>query len=47
MNKNEQGEGVLACVYVRFISKNAEIFKMKCYSYSPVFAIDFNGSMKY
>ena len=27
--------------------KNAEIFKMKFYSYSPVFPIDYNGSMKY
>ena len=46
-NKSEQGEGVLACVYVRFFKKNAEIFKMKFYSYSPVFPIDYNGSMKY
>ena len=46
-NKNEEGKGVLACVYVRFFKKNAEIFKMKCYSYSPVFPIDYNGSMKY
>ena len=47
-NKNEQGEGeVLACVYVHFFNKNAEIFKMKFYSYSPVFYIDYNGSMKY
>ena len=28
-SKSEQGEGVLACVYVRFLKKNAEIFKMK------------------
>ena len=28
-NKNEQGEGVLACVYVRFFRKNAEIFEVK------------------
>ena len=48
-NKREQGEGegVLEFVYVRFFKKNAEIFKMKFYSYSPVFAIDYNGSMKY
>ena len=49
--KNEQkqtdGGGILACVYVRFFKKNAEILKMKLYSYSPVFAIDYNGSMKY
>ena len=30
-----------------FVKKNAEIFKMKFYSYSPVFPIDYNGSMKY
>ena len=46
-NKNEQGEGYLAYVYVRFLKKNAEIFKMKFYSYSPVFPIDYNGNMKY
>ena len=33
--------GVLACMYVRFFNKNAEIFKMKFYSYSPVFPIDY------
>ena len=27
--------------------KNAEIFLMKFYSYSPVFPTDYNGSMKY
>ena len=27
--------------------KNAEIFKMKFYSYSPVFPIDYNDSIKY
>ena len=48
VNKNEQGEGILACVYVPFLKKyNAEIFKMKFYSYSPVFPIEYNGSMKY
>ena len=41
------GWGVLACVYVNFLKINAEIFKMKFYRYSPVFAIDYNGSMKY
>ena len=30
-----------------FLTKNAEIFKMKFCSYSPVFPIDYNGSMKY
>ena len=38
-----RGGGVLACVHVRF-KKNAEIFKM---NYSPVFPVDYNGSMKY
>ena len=42
-NKHKQRkEGVLACVYVHFFEKNAEIFKMKFYSYSPVFPIDRN-----
>ena len=41
-----RGGGLLAYVYVRF-KKNAEIFIMKSYSYSPVFSIDYNGSMKY
>ena len=27
--------------------KNAEIFKLKFYSYSPVFPIDYNGNIKY
>ena len=34
------------CVCSNFF-KNPEIFKMKFYSYSPVFPIDYNGSMKY
>ena len=34
------------CVRSLF-SKNAEIFEINFYSYSPVFAIDYNGSMKY
>ena len=44
VSKNEQkeGGGVLACVYVRFVKKDAEMFKMKFYSYSPVFPIDHN-----
>ena len=40
------GREVLAFVYVRFFKKNAEIFKIKFYSYSPVLPIDYNGSMK-
>ena len=52
-NKNEQGKGggegggFLLCVYVRFFKRYAEISKMKFYNYSPVFPIDYNGSMKY
>ena len=38
---------ILACVYIRFLKENAEILKIKFYSYSPVFPIDYNGSMKY
>ena len=30
-----------------FLKKHAEILKMKFHSYSPVFPIDYNGSMKY
>ena len=47
-NKNEQGEGGPS-IFVRllFLKKNADIFKMKFYSYSPVFTIHYNGSMKY
>ena len=41
------GREVLACVYVCFFKKNTQIFKMKFNSYSPVFPIDYNGSMKY
>ena len=35
------------CLRSLFLKKNAEIFKMKFYSYSLVFPIDYNGSMKY
>ena len=45
--KTNRGRGVLACVYVRFKKKNAEIFKMKFFICSPVFPTDYNGSMKY
>ena len=41
--KTNKGRGVLASVCV----KNAGIFKMKFYRYSPGFTIDYNGSMKY
>ena len=50
-NKNQQGDDEEGdpsmCVPLIFFLKNAEIFKMKFYSYSPVFPIDYNGSMKY
>ena len=49
-SKSEQkrtgGGSPSMCVRSLF-KKNAEIFKMKFYSYSPVFPIDYNGSMKY
>ena len=45
--KRSGGGGILACVYVRFFEKNVEIFKMKFYSYSPVFPIGYNGNVKY
>ena len=45
--KTNRGRGVLACVYVRIFKKTAEIFKIKFYSYPPVFPIDYNGSIKY
>ena len=45
-NRGTRGD-VLACVYVRFLKQNAEIFKVKFYSYSPVFPINYNDSMKY
>ena len=38
--------GPSMCVRWLF-KKNAEIFKMKFYSYSPSFPIDYNGSVKY
>ena len=43
--KREQkltGEGGLPCVYVRFFKGNAEIFKIKFYSYSPAVRTDHN-----
>ena len=45
--KTNRARGILSCVYVRFLKKNAEISKMKFYSSSPVFPIDYNGSRKY
>ena len=41
------GEGLNICLRSLFKKKNLEISKMKFYSYSPVFPIDYNGSMKY
>ena len=38
--------GPSMCVRL-LLKKNAEILKMKFYSYSPGFPIDYNGSMKY
>ena len=45
--KTNRGRGVLVYVYVCFFKKNAEISKMKFYSYFPVFSFGYNGSMKY
>ena len=49
--KSEQkwtgGGGILACVYVRFSKKIIRFSKWSFISYSPVFLIDYNGSMKY
>ena len=42
--REEEG-GSSMCVHS--LKKNAEIFKMKFYIYSPVFPIDYNSSMKY
>ena len=46
--KTNRGRGGPSmCVRSLFLKKNAEIFKLKFYSYSPVFPIDYNGNMKY
>ena len=46
--RGTRGGGVPSmCVRSFFYKKNAEVFKMKFYIYSPVFPIDYNGSMKY
>ena len=42
----ERGGGPSICVRSLF-KKNTEIFKMKFYSYSQVFPMDYKGSMKY
>ena len=42
------GKGWGPSMRVRLLfKKNAEIFKMKFYSYSPFFPIDCNGTMKH
>ena len=46
-NKTEQGDGGLSMCVRSLFKKNAEIFKMKFYSYSSAFPIDYNGSVKY
>ena len=40
-----KGGGYHLCMFT--LKKNADIFKIKFYRYSPVFPIDYNGSMKY
>ena len=49
MQEQQVGGGGGPSISVCFLFlKNAEIFKMKFYSYSPVFfLIDYNGGMKY
>ena len=44
--RQTEREGPSMCVGSRF-KKNAEIFKIKFYSYSRVSPIDYKGSMKY
>ena len=44
--RKEGGGSEHVCTFALF-KKNAEIFKMKFYSYSPVVPNDDNGSMKY
>ena len=50
-SKTNKGGGVPGgpsmCVRSLFLKKNAVIFKMKFYSYSPVFRIDYNSSIKH
>ena len=45
--KRLRGRGSYHVCTFAFFKENAEIFKMKFYSYSPVFPIDYNGSIKY
>ena len=45
--KTNRGRGSEHVSTLAFLKNNAEIFKMNFYSYSPVFPIDYNGSMKY
>ena len=44
-NLNNRGHS--KSTWVEGEKKNPEIFKMNFYSYSSVFAIDYNGSMKH
>ena len=41
------GGGPRMCIITLFSKREAEIFKVKFYGYSPVAPIDYNGSMKY
>ena len=38
---------MICALFTFAFKKNAEILKMKFYSYSSVFPTDYNGSMKY
>ena len=43
MNREMEGGGILACVYVIFFKKTPEIFKMKFNNYSTVFPTDYHA----
>ena len=45
--KTNRERGVLHVCTFAFFKKKPEIFKMKFYSYSPVFPNDYHDSMKY
>ena len=45
--KRTGGGGSYHVSMFAFLKKNADIFKIKFYSYSPVFPIDYNDSMKH
>ena len=46
-SKTNKGGSQHVCTFALFKKKNAVIFNMKFYSYSPVFPIDYNSSIKH